>query len=181
MSQTRVWHWAIIVAAVAVAGCERKLPWPAEPVAAQAPAEVTAAAPAPSAPAMRVELPDFTGLVEAYGGAVVNVAVAGTPMRRAANGAEESPRLGLTVRPLTGEEREALATEGALVVTDAAGRAAVAGIEPGDVVLAVNGKPVRSIAELRKAVERSGKVVALLIQREEGQIFVPIPLEDGGR
>lgn len=75
MSQTRVWHWAIIVAAVAVAGCERKLPWPAEPVAAQAPAEVTAAAPAPSAPAMRVELPDFTGLVEAYGGAVVNVAV----------------------------------------------------------------------------------------------------------
>lgn len=105
----------------------------------------------------------------------------GTPMRRTANGAEESPRLGLTVWPLTAEEREALSTEGTLVVAEAAGRAAAAGIEVGDVILAVNGKPVRSAAELRKAVEQAGKVIALLIQREEAQIFVPIPIEDTQR
>ena len=88
---------------------------------------------------------------------------------------EESPGLGLDVWPLTAEERKALATDGTLIVAAAAGRAAAAAIEVGDVILAVNGKPVRSAAELRKTVEQAGKVVTLLIQREDTQIFVPIP------
>ncbi|HKS56501.1 MAG TPA: PDZ domain-containing protein [Steroidobacteraceae bacterium] len=93
----------------------------------------------------------------------------------AAQTSEESPGLGLDVWPLTAEERKALATDGTLIVAEAAGRAAAAGIEVGDVILAVNGKPVRSAAELRTAVEQAGKVVAFLIQREDAQILVPIP------
>ncbi len=39
-----------------------------------------------------------------------------------------------------------------LVVEDAKGRAAEAGIQPGDVVLSVDGTPVQSVAQLRELV-----------------------------
>jgi len=63
-----------------------------------------------------------------------------------------------------------------LVVGQVGGAAAKAGIQPGDVVLSVNGTPVDSIEGLRAQVARSGKHVALLIQRNDARIFVPINL-----
>jgi len=42
--------------------------------------------------------------------------------------------------------------------------------------LAVNGGKVTSANQLRELVKKSGKTVALLIQRGDSQIFVPIPL-----
>jgi serine protease Do len=83
-------------------------------------------------------------------------------------------KLGLAVRPLTPPERNELQTEGRLVVEEVTGPAAVAGVEAGDVVLAVNGKPITTAQELRDAVGRSGKTVALLIQRGDAQIYIPV-------
>jgi serine protease Do len=45
------------------------------------------------------------------------------------------------------------------------------------VLIAVNGVQVGTVAEFRKAVEDSGKTVALLIQRGNAQIFVPVRID----
>jgi serine protease Do len=89
----------------------------------------------------------------------------------------DSGKLGLAVRPLTGGERERLRTTGRLVVENAEGPAAIAGVERGDVILMVNGAPVASLGEFRAAVDASGPTVALLIQRDSAQIFVPVRVD----
>ncbi|HET6470949.1 MAG TPA: Do family serine endopeptidase [Pseudomonadales bacterium] len=85
-------------------------------------------------------------------------------------------KLGLSVRPLTPQERNQAGVTSGLVVEDARGPAADAGIQPGDVVLAVNGSPVNSAAELREQIHKHDKQVALLVQRGDARIFVPVQL-----
>lgn len=92
-------------------------------------------------------------------------------------GDADTGKLGLAVRPLTGRERQQLRTIGTLVVEEADGPAAVAGVEPGDVLIAVNGEPVATVGEFRTAVDASGGTVALLIQRGNAQIFVPVRID----
>ncbi|TAK66531.1 MAG: Do family serine endopeptidase, partial [Betaproteobacteria bacterium] len=91
---------------------------------------------------------------------------------------QEHGRLGLAVRPLSPEERQQIGTKG-LMVEQASGPAARAGIQPGDLLLAVNGTPVQSVEQLRALVAKSGKTMALLIQRDDGKIFVPVDI--GGK
>jgi serine protease Do len=83
---------------------------------------------------------------------------------------------GLTVRPLNAQEKEQAGTQGSLVVEEVAGPAAAAEVEPGDIILGVNGKRVHTVQELQDAAKTAGKNVALLIQREDAQIFVPLRL-----
>jgi serine protease Do len=84
-------------------------------------------------------------------------------------------KLGLALRQLNPEERRQLnGTEG-LVVEEASGAAANAGIQAGDLVTAINGKPVKSIDDVRKAVPEQGKV-AILIRRGEASIYVPVDI-----
>jgi serine protease Do len=87
---------------------------------------------------------------------------------------DEQGVLGLSVRPLLAEERRQVKTDGVLVVEDVAGPAAQAGVQPGDIILGVNGTPVKSVTDLQAAAKKSGKTVALLIQRGEAQIFVAV-------
>jgi serine protease Do len=87
-----------------------------------------------------------------------------------------SGKLGIAVRPLTPEEHEQIDSEAGLLVQRASGAAALAGIEAGDVVLNANGKPVKSVEQLRSIVEKSGRHVALLVQRGNARIFVPVAL-----
>ena len=54
--------------------------------------------------------------------------------------------------------------------------AARAGIEPGDVLLAINGKPVQSVEQVRGVLQGKPKSVALLVQRDGEKIFVPVKL-----
>ncbi len=96
---------------------------------------------------------------------------------RDSSGDSETGKLGLAVRALTGTERERLNTTGRLVVEGAEGPAALAGVERGDVILAVNGKQVGTPGEFRSAVDAAGATVALLIQREDAQIFVPVRVD----
>jgi serine protease Do len=85
-------------------------------------------------------------------------------------------KLGLTLRPLTRDERSQAGISSGLVVQDSAGPAADAGIQPGDVVLSADGTPVESIEQLRSIVSKHKDVVALLIQRGDSRIFVPVHL-----
>ncbi|GFE78967.1 serine protease [Steroidobacter agaridevorans] len=89
--------------------------------------------------------------------------------------ADETAKLGLVVRPLQKQEKQQVETDGDLVVEDSDGPAAAAGVQRGDIILGVNGKPVKSVEELKTAARKSkGKVVALLIERDSAQIFVPV-------
>ena len=91
--------------------------------------------------------------------------------------ADSAAALGLTLRPLQPAEREQAQTEGSLVVEDVDGPAADAGVRPGDIILGANGTRVNTVQELQAAAKRSGKTVALLIERGDRQIFVPIRTE----
>ena len=86
----------------------------------------------------------------------------------------DSSALGLSVRPLTSDEQKQVGTTGTLVVEQVDGPAEEAGVQPGDVILGVNGARVKTSRELQDAAKKGGKTVALLIQRENAQIFVPI-------
>jgi len=85
-------------------------------------------------------------------------------------------QLGLALRPLTREERQQAQLDQGLVVDKVSGAAARAGIEAGDVLLAVNGQPVESAEQLRGLLKNKPKRVALLVQRDGEKIFVPVIL-----
>ncbi len=91
-------------------------------------------------------------------------------------GQAEKGRLGLAVRPLDAQEQAQAGVQGGVVVEEVAGPASQAGIQPGDVILSLNGTPVRDADQLRELVSKSGKHVALLVQRQDGRMFVPIDL-----
>jgi serine protease Do len=93
-----------------------------------------------------------------------------------ASQAAEGGQLGLSLRPLTPEERREAKIDKGLVVADAQGPAARAGIESGDVLLAINGKSVQSVDEIKKVLDTKPKSVALLVQRDGEKIFVPVRL-----
>jgi serine protease Do len=89
---------------------------------------------------------------------------------------EQSAKIGLTVRPLTSDEQKQLGTNGGLVVEEVAGPAASAGIVPGDVILAVNNEQVKSVSQLRRLMENPKGRVAVLVQRENQRIYIPVRL-----
>ena len=84
--------------------------------------------------------------------------------------------LGLSLRALTRDERRASGITQGMVVQEVAGAAARAGIEPGDVLLAINGKPVQGIEQVKEVLRDKPKSVALLVQRDGDKIFVPVNL-----
>ena len=77
---------------------------------------------------------------------------------------DNAGKLGLALRP----------SEEGLVVENVTGPSARAGIRPGDVVTAVNGRPVKSVEDLRAVAEKAKGTVALLVRRGESSIFVPV-------
>jgi serine protease Do len=100
-----------------------------------------------------------------------------TPAQAARSGAEDGGgKLGLAVRLLDPSEQQELHTRGRLVVEDVTGPALAAGLQAGDVVLGVNGSGVSTVADLKREVSRAGRTVALLIQREDAQIYIPVDL-----
>ena len=60
------------------------------------------------------------------------------------------------------------------MVEQASGAAARAGVQPGDVIVSVNGQPVKDVEQVRNIVAKADKSVALLVQRGGERIFVPV-------
>jgi serine protease Do len=83
-------------------------------------------------------------------------------------------KLGLSLRPLDPIEKRQSGLASGLLIENAGGAAAYAGVMPGDVLLSVNGRPVNSIEQVRDVMAKSDKSVALLIQRGDEKIFIPV-------
>jgi len=91
--------------------------------------------------------------------------------------AADQTKLGLALRPLTKDEREQVGVaKGGLLVEGSQGRAADAGIQEGDVLLGANGTALESVDQLKKLVNEHTKQIALLVQRGDSRIYVPISL-----
>jgi len=90
------------------------------------------------------------------------------------------PALGLAVQPLTPALAQQLgvrATQGLVVQNVQEGSpAAEAGFERGDVIVEVDKKPIKSVAELRESVEKraKGKPMLFRIQRQEASLFLTV-------
>ncbi len=107
----------------------------------------------------------------------VTLASARPAVREATAAAAPGPnggRLGLTLRPLHPDEKGADGMLSGLMVEKAAEAATRAGVQVGDVLLAVAGKPVSELRQLPNAVPDSGTVIALLVQRGSARIYLAL-------
>lgn len=98
------------------------------------------------------------------------------PRARIANASEAHGKgqLGLALRPLDAQEKRAAGVGGGLLIENVTGPAALAGVQAGDLLIGIDGKAVASVEDVRTAVSKSGKAVALLIQRDGHAVFVPV-------
>jgi len=98
---------------------------------------------------------------------------------------DDKAALGVSVAPLTPELRartHAPKDAQGLVVEDVNpdGRAAAAGIQPGDVIEEVNRQPVKSVDDLRAAIKKSAdRPTLLLINRQGNDLFVTVRPANG--
>src|SRR6266404_2980117 len=91
-------------------------------------------------------------------------------------GTDSHGQLGLALRPLTRQERLERSLDHGLIVEDVVGPAARAGIQPGDVVLGIDGHEANSVDQVRSVMRSHPKSVALLIERDGQKIFIPVKL-----
>ena len=84
--------------------------------------------------------------------------------------------LGVALRPLDKAELRSAGVDHGLLIERVSGPAQLAGLQAGDVLLAVNGKPVQAVDQVRAALRSHPQHLALLIERDQQQIFVPINL-----
>jgi serine protease Do len=89
--------------------------------------------------------------------------------------------LGMQLKDLSAEQKKQMAVaHGVLVDKVAEGPALKAGIRPGDVILQVQGRVVRSMAELRELAERlpRDKPVPVLVRRGAAALFLALRLAE---
>ncbi|WP_261532913.1 trypsin-like peptidase domain-containing protein [Burkholderia multivorans] len=97
-----------------------------------------------------------------------------TVTRTAARPPQHGDRLGLTMHPLTDDERRSTGLSVGMMVDAVRGPAARAGIEPGDVVLELNDTLLESPADVPALEANGGDVIAVLIQRNHARRFVSV-------
>jgi serine protease Do len=93
--------------------------------------------------------------------------------------------LGIVVDDLTADQRKqlGLTSDEGVVVTRISGAAARrAALAPGDVILMVGRKPVKSVGDFNTAVKdaKSGDSVMLLVRRDEATSFIAVPVPKKG-
>ena len=93
----------------------------------------------------------------------------------------EVNRIGLVLRDLTPQQKKQLNGKNGLLVLDAQGPAAQAGIRRGDVILGLNNSEVQNLEQFNKqlAAVASGKTVALLVLRGDNTLYVPVKVGSG--
>jgi serine protease Do len=101
-----------------------------------------------------------------------------TASARPASPADERSA-GLAVEPVTAQRARQLGLddEGGLLVTgvDPNGPAADAGIRTGDVIRQVDGQPLATAEDLRRALSGGERPALVLLRRGEQNVFVPLP------
>lgn len=87
-------------------------------------------------------------------------------------------RGGVVLSELTPDQRRELKLSHGLLVEETTGDAARAGIRTGDVILAVNNTPMRSVEDFRKVINAvpKGKSAAILVRRADGSLYVPLKI-----
>lgn len=84
-------------------------------------------------------------------------------------------RLGVSVRPLNAEEKKQY--KDGLVILEAEGAAAAAGLKAGDILIGVGGKKISSFEQFKKAVDDAKSILALQIIRDGQRSFVAVKLD----
>lgn len=93
----------------------------------------------------------------------------------------EPDRLGLVLKEATAQQRKKLNGKNGLIVLDAQGAVAQAGVRRGDVILGINNTEVQSLEQFNKQLAgfAAGKSVALLVLRGENTLYVPVRIPTG--
>jgi len=81
------------------------------------------------------------------------------------------------VRPLTAAEKGQLKTRGSIVVVEANGPAAEAGVREGDVILSINREPITTVDQFQTAVKGAGHSATLLVSHDGQQAIITITLQ----
>jgi serine protease Do len=98
--------------------------------------------------------------------------------QQAGKGSKAFSRGGLALSELSEEQRYARDLDHGLLVEEAMGDAARAGIRAGDIILAVNNIKVSTVEAFRKAIAAvsAGKSAAILVRRGEGSLYIPLKI-----
>jgi serine protease Do len=94
---------------------------------------------------------------------------------------EQVSRLGISVSELSQEQLQELQINGGLLVQAVKGSAArAAGLQKGDVLLAIGNVGIRSLAQFTEFIKHvpKGRNVALLVRREDNVSYVAIKLDE---
>ncbi|RKT21875.1 serine protease Do [Paraburkholderia sp. RAU2J] len=89
---------------------------------------------------------------------------------------QSRPRLGVAVRPLTADEQQEASLPGGVLVQQAGGPAAAAGIQAGDIIVAVDGKLIRGVQQLKQMIAQADDSVSLTVVRDGEEASVTVNL-----
>ena len=89
----------------------------------------------------------------------------------------EPKELGWRLRALSNQERTQLGVISGVWVDEVSDLSEQAGLRVGDVLLAINLKPMRSTDEVHRAVQKRPLQLALLIDRDGRRMFIPLSME----
>jgi serine protease Do len=94
---------------------------------------------------------------------------------------ENIAKLGLTLSELTADQRKELKISAGVLVEEVKGAAARAGLQPGDVVLAINNSEVKTIEQFNQALGKleARKNLALLVRRGETTQYITVRTDAG--
>ncbi len=94
---------------------------------------------------------------------------------------ENITKLGLTLSELTADQRKELKISAGVLVEEVKGAAAKAGLQPGDVILAINNSEVKTIEQFNQALGKleARKNLALLVRRGETTQYITIKTDSG--
>jgi serine protease Do len=89
---------------------------------------------------------------------------------------QSRPRLGVAVRPLSTDEQQEASLPGGVVVQQATGPAAAAGIQAGDIIVAVDGTVIRNVQQLKRIISQADDSVSITVVRDGEQASVSVNL-----
>ena len=109
----------------------------------------------------------------------VDKAAGAPPFKRGKT--ENVNKLGLSLSELTADQRKELKISAGVLVEDVKGAAARAGLQPGDIILAINNSEVKTIDQFNQALGKleTRKNLALLVRRGETTQYITVRTDPG--